>query len=219
MIIIILLSNKNAMDYLLLVDILGVIAFAISGVLAAMRKHFDPFGILIIAFVASVGGGTLRDLLLGFPVAWMRNMTYISFIIGTTIFAIIFRKKLSYFRRSLFLFDTIGIALYTVVGVEKAIEANFSPIICVAMGTLSACFGGVIRDLLCGNIPTIFKTKEIYATACILGGTIYFILLETTLFKEFSYLIAGGVVVLARTLAVIFNIQLPSIYSSAESED
>lgn len=207
------------MDYLLLVDILGVVSFAISGVLVAMRKKFDAFGVLIIAFVASVGGGTLRDLLLGFPIAWMRNMTYISVVIATVILAIIFRRKLSYFRRSLFLFDTIGIGLYTVVGVEKGIDANFPPIICIAMGTLTACFGGVIRDLLCGETPTIFKTKEIYATACILGGSVYFILLETALFKEFIFFIAGAVVIVARTLGVVFNLQLPSIYSEDRKQN
>ena len=102
------------MDYYLIIDILGVIAFSISGVLSSMKKKMDPFGILIIAFVTSVGGGTLRDILIGFPVAWMRNLTYVHVILATTVFAIIFRKKLIFLRRSLFLFDTVGIGLYTI---------------------------------------------------------------------------------------------------------
>ena len=120
------------MDYYLIIDILGVIAFSISGVLSSMKKKMDPFGILIIAFVTSVGGGTLRDILIGFPVAWMRNLTYVHVILATTVFAIIFRKKLIFLRRSLFLFDTVGIGLYTIIGVEKGISADFPPIICIA---------------------------------------------------------------------------------------
>ena len=106
------------------IDILGTVAFTISGVLTAMRKKLDPFGILIIGFVTAVGGGTLRDVLIDANIAWMRNLTYLYVIIGSAVVAVILRKKLSYVRRSLFLFDTIGIALYTVVGVEKGISVG-----------------------------------------------------------------------------------------------
>ena len=152
-----------------ILDILGTIAFAISGVLIAMNKKMDPFGILIIAFVTAVGGGTLRDIMIGeTPVSWMKDMNYTYAIFGSAIIAVIFKNKINYLRTSLFLFDTIGIGLYTVVGVEKGINAELHPIICVALGTISACFGGVLRDILCNEIPVIFR-KEIYATACILG--------------------------------------------------
>lgn len=199
-------------DYVLLIDILGVIAFSISGVLTSMKKRMDAFGILIIAFVTSVGGGTLRDILIGFPVAWMRDLTYVYVILITTVLAIIFRKKLSYFRRSLFLFDTVGIGLYTVVGIEKGLTADFPAVICIAIGTMSACFGGVIRDILCNEIPVIFR-KEIYATACILGGVCYFLLLLTPLTESAVFIISGLVVMLARTAAVYFKLQLPSVYN------
>jgi len=200
---------------LLILDILGTISFSISGVLIALRKRMDPFGILIIAFVTAVGGGTLRDVLIDFPVTWMRNLTFVYVIMGASIFAVIFRKRLGYIRRSLFLFDTIGIALYTVVGIEKGIAAEFAPIICIALGTMSACFGGVIRDILCNEIPVIFR-KEIYATACITGGLVYFILLKTPLQEGFVVVIAGLSVILIRLLAVIFKLSLPSIYTKRE---
>src|SRR5688572_6705213 len=154
------------MSLILVIDILGTIAFAISGVLTALNKRLDPFGIFIIAFVTAVGGGTLRDILIEADIAWMRNLIYVYVILGSTIFAVIFRKRLGYIRKSLFLFDTIGISLFTIIGVEKGIAAGFHPIICIALGTMSACFGGVIRDILCNQIPIIFR-KEIYATACI----------------------------------------------------
>ena len=203
------------MKLILLIDILGTIAFAISGVLTALNKRLDPFGILIIAFVTAVGGGTLRDILIDANVAWMRNLTYVYVIFGSTIFAVIFRKRLGYIRRSLFLFDTIGIALYTIVGVEKGIAAGFHPIICIALGTMTACFGGVLRDILFNEIPIIFR-KEIYATACILGASAYFLLHNTPISEDFIVIISGSIVIIVRLLAVYFNLSLPSIYRNDE---
>jgi uncharacterized membrane protein YeiH len=202
---------------ILIIDILGTIAFAISGVLTALNKRLDPFGILIIAFVTAVGGGTLRDVLIDANVAWMRNLTFVYVIFGSTIFAVIFRKRLGYIRRSLFLFDTIGIALYTIVGVEKGIAAGFHPIICVALGTMTACFGGVLRDILCNEIPIIFR-KEIYATACILGASAYFLLHNTPISEDFIVIISGSIVIIVRLLAVYFNLSLPSIYRKEVDE-
>ncbi|WP_431135999.1 trimeric intracellular cation channel family protein [Psychroserpens mesophilus] len=193
-------------------DILGTIAFAISGVLVALNKKMDPFGVLIIAFVTAVGGGSLRDVLIGIqPVSWMANMTYVYVIFGATVFAVVFKSKLNYLRKSLFLFDTIGIGLYTVVGIEKGIVAGLHPIICISLGTMTACFGGVIRDILCNEIPVIFR-KEIYATACILGGLTYFLLREFMADTNFVFVIAGVIVIVVRLLAVKFKISLPSLY-------
>lgn len=197
-----------------ILDILGTIAFAISGVLIAMNRKMDPFGVLIIAFVTAVGGGSLRDVLIGIqPVSWMTNMTYVYVIFGATVFAIVFKNQLSYLRKSLFLFDTIGIGLYTVVGIEKGIVVGLHPIICISLGTMTACFGGVIRDILCNEIPVIFR-KEIYATACILGGLIYFLLREFMADTNFVFIIAGAIVIVIRLLAVKFKISLPSLYKT-----
>ncbi len=194
------------------IDILGTIAFAISGVLVAMQKRMDPFGILIIAFVTAIGGGTLRDILIGItPVGWMRDMTFTYVILGSTVFAIIVRNRINYLRTSLFLFDTIGIGLYTVVGIEKGLNAGLHPIICIALGTISACFGGVLRDILCNEIPVIFR-KEIYATACILGGITYFAMRYLPIDNNVIFAIAGAVVITTRLLAVKFKISLPSLY-------
>ncbi len=198
-------------DYIFILDLVGVVAFAISGVLTAMKKRMDPFGILIVAFVTAIGGGTLRDLLISVPVAWMKDMTYVYVIILTTIFAIIFRSKLRYLRRSLFFFDTIGLSIFTLIGLEKALEMGFSPPICIATGTMTACFGGVIRDILSNEIPVIFR-KEIYATACILGGIIYFALINTAISDFIVFIITGLVVFIARSMAVYFDLQLPSVY-------
>ena len=172
----------------------------------------DVFGVFIIAFVTSVGGGTLRDVLIGqTPVTWMENMIYVYVIIIATIFSIIFRKRIDYLRVSLFLFDTIGIGLYTVVGIEKGLAIGLHPIICIALGTITACFGGVIRDILCNEIPVIFR-KEVYATACILGGITYFVLRELPIDNNIVFVISGSVVIAVRLIAVKFKISLPSLY-------
>lgn len=193
-------------------DIFGTIAFAISGVLVAMDKRLDVFGVLIIAFVTAIGGGTLRDLLIGnTPVVWMRDATYMITIGVTVFFSIVFAGQLKYLRKSLFLFDTIGIGLFTMIGIEKGLEANLLPVMCIALGTMTASFGGVIRDILCNEIPVIFR-KEIYATACILGGCSYFLLEALSVPNTYAYMASILVVILIRLLAVRFSIALPSIY-------
>lgn len=195
-----------------LMDLLGTVAFAISGVLVAMDKRLDLFGVFIIAFVTAIGGGTLRDLLIGnTPVAWMLESTYIITIIGTVVLAIIFREKLRYLRKSLFLFDTLGIGLYTMVGIEKGLNANLLPAMCIILGTITASFGGVIRDILCNEIPVIFR-KEIYATACVVGGLSYFLLRKLPLGDEYVYLASILIVIGIRLVAVKYKIALPGIY-------
>jgi uncharacterized membrane protein YeiH len=131
--------------------------------------------------------------------------------LGSAIFAIVFRSYINYLRTSLFLFDTIGIGLYTVVGIEKGIHAGLHPIICIALGTITASFGGVIRDILSNEIPVIFR-KEIYATACIIGGITYFLVRKLPLDDNFVFLLSAGIVILIRILAVKFKIGLPTVY-------
>ncbi|VXB05017.1 trimeric intracellular cation channel family protein [Maribacter litoralis] len=195
-----------------IIDILGTIAFAISGVLVAMDKRLDVFGVLIIAFVTAVGGGTLRDLLIGIkPVGWLNAPVHLLVIVATVLLAIIFVKQLKYVRKSLFLFDTIGIGLYTMVGVEKGLAAELLPVMCIALGTITACFGGVIRDILCNEIPVIFR-KEIYATVCILGGLVYFVLIQFPINDTIAYSMAIITIIIMRVLAVRFKISLPNIY-------
>lgn len=195
-----------------IIDILGTIAFAISGVLVAMDKRLDVFGVLIIAFVTAVGGGTLRDLLIGIkPIGWLNAPVHLLVIVATVLLAIIFVKQLKYVRKSLFLFDTIGIGLYTMVGVEKGLAAELLPVMCIALGTITACFGGVIRDILCNEIPVIFR-KEIYATVCILGGLVYFVLIQFPINDTIAYSMAIITIIIMRVLAVRFKISLPNIY-------
>lgn len=193
-------------------DLLGTIAFAISGALSAMNRRLDLFGIFIIAFVTAIGGGTLRDVLIGSnPVNWMENIIYIYLIGVVTIFAIIFRNKLNYLKKSLFLFDTIGLGVFTITGVEMGVQHNLNPIISIALGAMTGTFGGVIRDILCNEIPVIFR-KEIYATACIVGGLAFVILYEFGVRTDIIYIATSLTVISIRLLVVKYHISLPSFY-------
>ena len=191
------------------IEILGTISFAISGTFAAMQKRLDPFGVLIIAFVTSIGGGTVRDLLLGdTPVAWMRDVNYCLLILVTSILTLFFKTQIKRFRITLFLFDSLGLGLFTLVGVQKGIVFGLSPGICVALGTITGCFGGVIRDTLLNTIPLIFR-KEIYATACILGGVLYFGLLYLNLKADIAKIIVISFIVAIRIVVVRYKLTLP----------
>ncbi len=194
-----------------LVEIIGTMAFAMSGALTAMHKKLDPFGIFIIAFVTAVGGGTLRDIMIGrTPVGWMMDISYVYVIIVGYIFAIIFRKKFDRLRTSLFLFDTIGLGVFTLIGLEKGLNIGLHPIICIALGTVTACFGGVIRDILCAEIPVVFR-QEIYATICILGGIVFFAIRQLNFDAEVLDLVTTIFIISVRLMAVKFKWHLPPL--------
>lgn len=194
-----------------LLDFIGTAAFALSGALTAINKRLDPFGVFIIAFVTAVGGGTLRDVMIGkTPVGWMLDLRYVYVIVIGYILAIIFRKKLDRLRTSLFLFDTIGLGVFTLIGLERGIVFGLHPMICIALGTMTACFGGVIRDILCNEIPVIFR-REIYATVCMFGGVVFFALKEMNLNQDVLYVITSSVMIVFRLLAVKYKWYLPTL--------
>ena len=203
-------------DFLKLIDLLGTVSFAISGVFAAMQKRLDVFGILIISFSTAVGGGTLRDMLIGdFPVSWMRNLNYSVIILISAVMAIVFNNTIKNFEKTLLVFDSLGLGFFTVLGIQKGIAFGLHPGICIALGTITGCFGGVIRDIALNNIPLIFR-KEIYATACIIGGIAYFILLRTPMIRNWVDVIVITAIFLIRILAVTWKLTLPSIYAKPE---
>lgn len=192
-------------------DIIGTVAFAISGTLTAIEKRFDIFGIAIIAAVTAIGGGTLRDMLIGnMPVTWLLNLEYLYIVIAAIIITIFFRKSLNKLRKSLLLFDTIGIGIFTLIGIQKGLLIGLHPIVCILLGTVTACFGGVIRDTLCNDVPIIFK-KEIYATACIIGGGIFFLTQYWGLTQNSVYLATIISIITIRLFAVRYHWSLPVI--------
>ena len=191
------------------IDLIGTLVFAISGVLTAVEKKFDFVGAVIIGTVTAIGGGTVRDLLIGAtPVGWLKDLNYLIAILAGVLICYLFYQPVLRFRKGLFLFDTIGISLFSMLGVEKTLEAGLSPIIAITMGVVSAVFGGVIRDILTNRDPLIFR-KEIYATACFAGGVVY-VLSNIFLNRPNLNLIIGATVVIAiRSLAVKFHWTLP----------
>ena len=199
-------------NFTFLIEVLGTISFAMSGSFAAMQKRFDPFGVLIIAFVTSVGGGTVRDLLLDVPVFWMHDLLAVSLIFFTSIFTMIFKLIERKFQVTLFIFDSLGLGLFTIIGVQKGLNADLHPVIGVVLGTITGCFGGIIRDILLNRIPLIFR-KEIYATAAIVGGIVYILLKNFSgLSEEINQILTILLIVSIRTLAVKYHWQMPKFY-------
>ena len=191
-------------------DSIGTLVFAISGALTAIYKKLDLFGVYCIAFVTALGGGTVRDVMIGrTPVGWMQDMNYVYIITFGFLLSIIFNRYLDKLRISMFLFDSIGLGVFTLIGLEKGIEYGLSPLICVILGTLTATFGGVIRDILCNEIPVLFR-KEIYATLCIAGGMLYFILKELNFEQNFISLVVTIFIIGFRLISFKYNWSLPS---------
>jgi len=194
-----------------IIEISGTVAFAISGAFSAMQKRMDIFGVIIMGFVTAIGGGTIRDILIGdTPVSWMRDYKLPLIILGTVIAAILFKKYIKTFKVTLFLFDALGLGLFTIIGIQKGVSIGLNPGICIALGTITGCFGGVVRDILLNHIPLIFH-REIYATACIFGGMLYFLLvgyLDINIVK----VIAITVICSIRIIAVKFKLTLPKLY-------
>jgi uncharacterized membrane protein YeiH len=206
-------------DFIQVVEIFGTATFAISGASMAIQKKLDVFGVLIIAFATSIGGGTLRDVLIGnTPVEWLRNERMITVIFVSAIATLFYRSAIQHLSKTLFLFDSLGLGLFTIVGLEKGLEMDFSPGICIALGTITACFGGVIRDVLLNNVPVIFR-KEIYASACIVGGSLYFLLKTLHVESHLAQIICMLVIVFIRVLVVRYQLTLPSFHLKKDKHE
>jgi uncharacterized membrane protein YeiH len=145
------------------------------------------------------------------PVSWIRNINYSLIIFASAVVAMIFNKTIKNFQKTLLVFDSLGLGFFTVLGIQKAIAFGLHPVICIAIGTITGCFGGVIRDIALNNIPLIFQ-KEIYATACIVGGLLYFILLKTNINVDWLDVVCITAIFLIRVVAVRFKLSLPGIY-------
>jgi uncharacterized membrane protein YeiH len=199
------------MNLIVLLDYIGTFVFAISGTLTAANKRLDVFGATAIGFVTAVGGGTVRDMMLGhLPVSWIRSIDYFLIIIGGVLVTILFKKQVMKLRKTLFLFDTIGIAVFTLLGLKMALMFNVDAPMALILGLVSAVVGGVIRDTLCNEVPLIFH-REIYATACLAGGLIYLMLDTFHIPEVISESVTVVTIITIRILAVRLNIALPRL--------
>ena len=192
-------------------DLIGTFAFALSGALVAERKSFDIFGVAIIAFVTAVGGGMLRDVLIdAHPINWIGDLNYMWIIALAVVVMYLFKSRIAPWAKTFFIFDTVGLGVFTLIGVEKALNYGLNPVPAVIMGMITACFGGVIRDVLTNQVPLIFK-KEIYASACLVGGIVYLLSRLMDLPENMQAISTVGVVILIRTVSVKYKLELPKI--------
>lgn len=190
------------MDWIYFLNLVGVFVFAISGTLTAIDNDFDVVGATIIGFITALGGGTLRDILIGeTPVGWMQDSVSLYVIVVAVICSYLFKTSILNLRKSMFIFDTIGLGLFTILGLQKTLELGLSPMIAVIMGVVSAVFGGVIRDVLSNEVPLIFRS-EIYASACVAGALVFLALDGLAVPLELSMILSMLVVFLVRYFAV-----------------
>lgn len=191
------------------IDLAGVAVFAISGTLMAYKKHMDGFGVFVLAAVTAIGGGTLRDMILDLPVFWVKDPSFFYVIMAAAIITIIWlRKRQTFPIRYLFVADAIGLAFFNIMGLQKALAYGATPFVAIALGTMTGVFGGLIRDVICREIPLVLK-GELYATTCVIGGAVY--VLGVTLDINNDICMAAGLstTLIVRLLAMKWHWHLP----------
>lgn len=196
--------------FLFIIEVLGTIAFAISGIRLAAAKRFDWFGAYTVGLVTAIGGGTLRDVLLDIPVFWMQTWWYLAVTAISLATVIVLRNRLVSRERILFMFDSVGLALFCVIGIQKTLAVGYPMWVATIMGVITGAFGGVIRDILINEEPLVFH-KDIYATACLAGAVVYWLIMHfggSPLAQQIS---CAVVVIVLRVLALRYSLSLPQL--------
>jgi uncharacterized membrane protein YeiH len=200
------------------VDLAGVAVFAVSGTLMAFKKHMDGFGVVVLASVTAIGGGTLRDMILDLPVFWVQDPSFFYAIIAAALLTIIWLRLSHKFPLRYLLFaDAIGLAFFNVMGLQKALSYGASPLIAIVLGTMTGVFGGLLRDVICREIPLVLR-GELYATACILGGGSYIICNLLGLDIVMCMLTGFAVTLSTRLMAMKWHWNLP-VFSAEDMRD
>jgi len=192
------------------IEFLGTFAFAISGIRHAAAKNYDWFGGYVCGVAVAIGGGTLRDVMLGTLPFWMTNPVYLVCTALALLFVVVFGKRIEHLKNAWFVFDTLGLALFTIAGLQKSLDFGQSFWVAIIMGCITGAAGGVIRDVLLNNEPVIFH-KEIYAMAALFGGTLYWALITFGVPKEISTIVTFLTICLIRFFAVKYHISLPKL--------
>lgn len=206
--------NSTLFDIL---NLIGIFAFAMSGATLAIKKHFDVFGIFVLAFVTATGGGTIRDLLVGTnTVSWIRDNQLIYAVTAGAMVAIILFRIIHHLNFFVYIFDAIGLGLFTIAGIEKGLILELNMFMCVALGAISATFGGVLRDILSGEKPMLLTRKEIYASASVAGGLLYFGLISLGLPNHMTAVMAIIFIILVRMVTHHFGVKMPELIKASE---
>lgn len=198
-----------------IIEFVGTFAFAISGIRHAAAKHFDWFGGFVCGFAVAIGGGTIRDVMLGVTPFWMTSSLYIICTVLAQIFVIVFSRSLKRLDNAWFVFDTLGLALFTIAGLQKTLACGHPFWVAIIMGCITGVAGGVIRDVLLNNEPVIFH-KEIYAMATILGGLVYWLLMYAGFSVGIVVIVTFVIICLVRFLAVKYHITLPILHGEEQ---
>lgn len=193
-----------------IIEVLGTFTFVVSGIRQASAKHFDWFGGFVCGIAVAIGGGTIRDVMLGVTPFWMTSSLYMSCAVLALLFTVVFSRSLKKLDNAWFVFDTLGLGLFTVAGIQKTLECGHPFWVAIIMGCITGSAGGVMRDVFLNNIPVIFQ-KEIYATACMAGGFIYWGLALLNLSVTWMAAITFVVVCSIRFLAVKYHITFPTL--------
>ena len=200
-----------------LLELIGTFVFAISGIRLASGKRVDWFGAYIVGLATAIGGGTARDLLLDVTPFWMLDGSYFLITAVALLAVLLFEDKIFKWGNTLFLFDAIGLGLFTIVGISKSLEMNLPVWVCIVMGTITGSVGGVIRDILLNEVPLLLR-KDIYALACVAGGLVYFTCIYLNISPSITEAVAAIVIILVRIVAVKFHIHLPVLGKAGKDE-
>ena len=203
------------LSFVTIIDFIGTFAFAISGIRLASEKNFDLFGAFIVGMATACGGGTIRDVFLGQSPFWMTQWVYLAITAVALVAYIFFHRFINRIARTMFTFDAVGLALFTVVGFQKTLDAGVSFWAANIMGMMTGAAGGVIRDILINEVPLIFR-KEIYALACVAGGIVYMLCNMAGMSPEVNALLSIFTVMVMRILAVKYKWHLPRLQGEEE---
>ena len=204
------MSVFPSLNVVAILELLGTFAFAISGIRLASGKQMDWFGAYVIGLVTAVGGGTTRDLLLDVTPFWIDDPQYLITTGIALLVVLLFKERLFKLGKTIFLFDTIGLGLFTVSGISKCLMLGSPVWVCIVLGTITGSVGGVIRDIIINEVPLLFR-KDIYALSCILGGLVFFGCTLVPFLTDYQEILAIGVIILIRVLAAKFHLQLPRL--------
>jgi len=197
------------MNYIYYLDLFGSSVFAVSGAILATRKNMDVFGVIVVGFVTAIGGGTLRDVLIGrTPVFWLSDKNYIILILIVSLLTFSFATKILRVKNVLRMADAIGLGTFTIIGIKIGLDGGLSNFFAIIMGMMTAAFGGVIRDVLCRETPLILN-REIYATASLAGGIVFFLMQGVALPENITITISISTIIAIRLVSLKFGWNLP----------
>lgn len=212
-----LLFFEKSLNMTMILDYLGTFAFAISGVRLASGKDIDLFGAFVVGLLTAVGGGTLRDVMLGLTPFWLLTPTYMLISLAAFVLVGLFNDLIQKLTQGVFLFDAIGLGLFTVVGIERALMMGHPAWVAVMMGVITGAFGGLLRDICINEVPLIFR-KDIYAVASLVGGLIYVLLWHLGASHAIVQTFTALSVILARMVSMYYHISLPILHSKADEQ-